>query len=222
MSIIDILIITGFLSGASLGLRNGVIKQGVVLIGTLLCVVIAWTFKTPLANFLSFNLPFFNFNGLTALNIVIYQFISFCFILALLSFILIFAIKLAGGIEKVLKYTIVLGIPSRILGLILGLIEALVVIFICLFIIKGTVINQKTNILDNSKFAPVILKSSPGLSNIAGNMNDTLNDISSITKSYNKDDKNKVNKEIIDVLLKHDVVTNDYLNKLKNKGKIKY
>ena len=220
MGFLDILILAGLFSAASLGLRNGFIKQGVILLGTIICVVLAWSLKTPLANFLSFNLPFFSFNGLPALNIVLYQLIAFVFILCALSFLLVFAIKLAGGIEKILRLTIVLGIPSRILGFILGLVEGIVIVFVCLFVLKGTVINSKTNLIENSKFAPIILESAPGLSNVSSNMNSALNDISNITKAYDKDNKDEFNKEVIDTLLKHEIIDTEYLNKLKSKGKI--
>ena len=138
------------------------------------------------------------------------------------SFILFFALKLAGGIEKILKYTIVLSIPSKILGFILGLIEALVIIFVLLFILKGTIVNKEIKLIETSKFAPVILNSSPGLSNVSNNMNDALDDISTITKDYDSKNKNKFNREVTNTLLKYNIVDDDYLNKLKNKGKINY
>ena len=220
MSIIDIIIVTGLLFGGNYGFRNGAIKTLVTLIGTLLCFIIAFYLKTPIANFLSYNLPFFSFGGLTSLNIIIYQFIAFGITLMILSFLLVFIIKVSGGIEKVLKLTIVLGIPSKIIGFILGVLEAIVIIFICLFILKGTTINKDINILNNSKLAPVILDSVPGMSNIAGEMNNTLNDIITITKSYDKNNPDKFNKEVENSLLKHKIVDTEYLNNLRNKGKI--
>ena len=54
-------------------------------------------------------------------------------------------------------------------------------------------------------------------------MNDAINDIYDITKTYNKNQNKAVfNKRVVDSLLKHEVIDNDYLNKLRQKGKINY
>ena len=221
MGLFDIIILAGLVAGGSYGLKNGFIKTATIFLGTLLCFVLAFLFKNVLANFLSYNLPFFNFNGLTSLNIVLYQFIAFTVLLAIFAIILAVVIRLAGGIEKILNITVVLGIPSKIFGFVLGVLEALVITFILLFIIKGTVINKEIKLIDNSKMAPVILENMPGLSNIAKNTNESLNDVVSICKNYDSKNADQFNKQVEDTLLKHKIIDNNYLNKLRKKGKIK-
>ena len=77
--------------------------------------------------------------------------------------------------------------------------------------------------MNESSMAPKIVNSSPVLSNIVGDMNDAINDIYDITKTYNKNQNKAVfNKRVVDSLLKHEVIDNDYLNKLRQKGKINY
>ena len=77
--------------------------------------------------------------------------------------------------------------------------------------------------MNESNMAPKIVNSSPVLSNIVGDMNDAINDIYDITKTYNKNQNKAVfNKRVVDSLLKHEVIDNDYLNKLRQKGKINY
>ncbi len=225
MNIIDACIIMLLLLGGVTGAKNGFFKQSVFLVGTILCFIIAWIFKDIVANFLSYTLPFFNFagpfEGLTSLNIVLYQLIAFLLLLFLLIAVLIVIIKMTGVLEKILKMTIILGIPSKILGFIVGVLEAYVILFAILFFIGQPSFNLK--IVNDSKLEPIIVNSSPGLSNIVSNMNDAINDIYDISKDFSDDkDKNEFNKEVIDTLLKHEVIDNNYINKLRNQGKIKY
>lgn len=225
MNIIDIVIIMGLLLGGVTGSKNGFFKQSVVLVGTILCFILAWVFKNPIANFLSFTLPFFNFagplEGLTSLNIVMYQLIAFMLLLFIFSTILAVIIRATGVFEKILKMTIILGIPSKILGFIVGVLEAYVILFAILFFVNQPAVNIE--IVNDSTLAPKIVNSSPGLSNIVGNMNDAVNDIYDITKSYHVNQNvNSFNRKVINSLLEHKVIDRDYLNKLVSKGKIKY
>ena len=221
MSPIDIIIIIGLLTGGSFGAKNGVFKQLVVLIGTIICFILAWYLKDIIANFLSYNLPFFGFGGLTSLNIVLYQLVAFLALMALFLSILTVLIRITGVFEKILKFTIVLGIPSKILGFIVGVFEALIIAFVILFFLKQPMF--KFDITNESKIAPIILDSSPVLSNISGNMNKAITDVFKITQSYGKnDDPNKFNRKVVYTLLEHDVIDTDYLNKLREKGKINY
>lgn len=225
MNIVDVVIIMGLLLGGVTGAKNGFFRQSVVLIGTILCFILAWVFKNPIANFLSFTLPFFNFagpfEGLTSLNIVMYQLIAFLLLLSLFSAILAIIIKATGVFEKILNFTIILGIPSKILGFIVGVIEAYVIVFVVLFFVNQPAVNLE--IVKESTFSPKIVNSSPGLSNIVGNMNDAVNDIYDITKDYNiNQNTNSFNKKVINSLLEHKVIDKDYLDKLVSKGKINY
>ena len=225
MNIVDVVIIMGLLLGGVTGAKNGFFRQSVVLIGTILCFILAWVFKNPIANFLSFTLPFFNFaglfEGLTSLNIVMYQLIAFLLLLSLFSVLLAIIIKATGVFEKILNFTIILGIPSKILGFIVGVIEAYVIIFAVLFFVNQPAVNLE--IVKESTFSPKIVNSSPGLSNIVGNMNDAVNDIYDITKDYNiNQNTNSFNKKVINSLLEHKVIDRDYLDNLVSKGKINY
>lgn len=225
MNVIDFMIIIFLLLGGSYGARNGVIKQSVVLIGTILCFVLSWCFKNPIANFLSFNLPFFNFagdfEGLTSLNIVLYQLIAFLLLMIIFSSILSFIIKISGVIEKILNFTIILGIPSKILGFIVGVIESYVILFVVLFFLYQPVFN--IGFINESQFASKIVNSSVGLSNIVRNVNDSVNEIYDLQKDYSESNNKKVyNSRVIDILLKHEVIDMEYVNTLKQKGKINY
>ena len=225
MNIVDVVIIFGLLLGGVSGWHNGFFKQSVTLVGTIICFILAWVFKDIIANFLSYTLPFFNFvgpfEGLTSLNIVLYQLLSFMLLLILFTSVLVVLIKITNGFEKFLKFTIILGIPSKILGFIVGIIEAYVILFAILFFVNQPVFNLE--IVNESKLTNPILNSSPGLSNIVGNMNNAIGDIYDITKSYNvNQNPDSFNRQVVNTLLEHDVIDKDYVNTLREKGKINY
>lgn len=225
MNIIDIVIIFGLLLGGITGAKNGFFKQSVVLVGTILCFVLSWLLKDFIANFLSYNLPFFNFagplEGLTSLNIVMYQLIAFLLLMFLFTAILVVIIRMTGVFEKFLNMTIILGIPSKILGFIVGALEAYVILFVILFFFSQPAFNIE--IVNESKLTNTIVNSSPGLSNIVGNMNDAVNDIYDITSSYTTNQNaNIFNQRVVDSLLEHNVIDREYLNNLREKGKISY
>lgn len=223
MNIIDVVVIMLLLFGGVSGAKNGFFKQTVILIGTILCFILSWYLKDIIANFLSFTLPFFNFigpfEGLTSLNIILYQLISFMFLMCLFTSVLIVLAKITGGFEKILNFTIILGIPSKILGFIVGAIEAYIILFALLFFFNQPAFNFE--IINESKFTPVIVNSSPGLSNIVGNMNDAIRDIYTISKDYNyTQNSNKFNRRIVDELLEHKVIDVEYVEKLIEKDKL--
>lgn len=223
MGIVDILIIIFILSFGILGSKRGFFKQTVTTVGSILVFVLAYYFKDGVANFLTFNLPFFNFKGeilgLTSLNIIMYQLIAFLLMVLIFSGILAVIIKITGIFEKILRLTIVLGIPSKILGFILGLVEGYVITYIILFILMLPIF--KIDIIDNSSFARPILKSSPVISNIVGTTKDTCLSIYDLVNDYSKDkDKDKFNKEAIRIMLSNNMITKSYVEELINKGKL--
>lgn len=223
MQMVDILIILLILSFGVTGLKNGFFKQTVLTIGTILVFVLSYKFKDYIANFLSFHLPFFNytgpFEGLTTINIILYQMISFIFVFLLLTSVLVVLLKVTGVFEKILKFTIVLGIPSKILGFIVGLIEGYVVVFIALFFLSQPAVN--IDIINESKLKPVILNSSPVLSNVVKNTNDTIKELYVLVKDYTRtQDKDSFNKNSIDIMLKNKVITIEYVEELIERNKL--
>ena len=224
MSIIDILVVILILICGVVGFKRGVFKQAVVTIGTVLVFVLSYHFKDYLANFFSYNLPFFNFTGefagLSSINIIMYQMIAFLIMFALFGTILAVLIKITGIFEKILKFTIVLGIPSKILGLLLGLVEGYIVAFVFLFVITQPAL--KINLIEDSKFTNVILNSSPILSNIVEDTENTIIEVYDLGKDYLVDkDADKFNRNSIDIMLKNKIITKEYVEKLIDKNKIK-
>ncbi len=225
MSIVDALIILMILAFGAKGFKNGVLKQLVTTVGFVIVVVLAFYLKNPIAEFLSLHLPFFTFGGtfanVASINIILYQLISFILVIIVLEAILNILIRFTGVIEKILKFTIILGIPSKILGFIVGIIEGFIVTFLILFFLKQPGFNLK--IFDDSKLTNPILNSTPILSQVAGNFVNTFNDLYELGNDYyeQKMDENTLNLKSIDIMLEHKIITSDYVIKLMDANKIK-
>ena len=222
MNIVDALIILFIALMGVIGFKRGVVKQTVSTVGLIIILILAFQLKNPLAEFLSLHLPFFDFfgafEGVTALNIILYQLISFLVIFALLEIVLKVLISITGVIEKIFKYTIILGIPSKLLGLLVGLIEGFVFTFIVLFFLKQPAFNIKE--FESSTLTSKILESTPVLSGFASDLVETFNDVYLLGKEYSISDPNTLNRETVDVMLKHGVISTAYVVKLIDADKI--
>ena len=222
VNIVDALIILFIALMGVIGFKRGVVKQTVSTVGVIIILILAFQLKNPLAEFLSLHLPFFDFfgafEGVTALNIILYQLISFLVIFALLEIVLKVLISITGVIEKIFKYTIILGIPSKLLGLLVGLIEGFVFTFIVLFFLKQPAFNIKE--FESSTLTSKILESTPVLSGFARDLVETFNDVYLLGKEYSISDPNTLNRETVDVMLKHGVISTDYVVKLIDADKI--
>ena len=218
MNVIDIAVVFIILAFGITGAHRGVFKQLVTTIGFILVVVLAYYLKNPLAEFLSLNLPFFGFKA-SSFNIMFYQAIAFIVVVAILLAILNILISVTGVVEKILKFTIILGIPSKILGFIAGIVEGFVIVFVGLFFLQQP--SLRIDIVNESKLSDRILSSTPILSNVSSGMVCTINDIYELTSSSSKLSDNELDLQSIDLMLKHKVISKSYVNKLIDAKKIK-
>lgn len=221
MNILDVCIILLLGLGAVLGFKKGVIKSGVTFIGTLIIIILAYYLKNPISIFLYKYLPFFTltgiFKGVSVFNILIYEALAFLLVFTILGVILSVLIKLTGIIEKIMTFTIILGIPSKILGMIFGLFQYFIYIFIILFMLSQ--FNTTREFVEQSNMGTKILTKTPVLSKIVGNAYNSVREI--ITLAELNEDKNKVNRESLDILLKYKIISVDNTEYLIEKGKIK-
>lgn len=225
MNIVDAIIVLLILACGVAGFKRGVLKQTVSTVGFIIVVILAFYLKNPIAEFLSLHLPFFSFGGNLAntasLNIILYQLISFILVILVLETVLGILIRITGIIEKILKFTVILGIPSKILGFVVGVVEGFIITFILLFFLRQPGFNLK--IFDGSKLTNPILNSTPVLSQVAGDFVDTFNDLYELGNDYyeQKLDANTLNLKSIDVMLEHKIITYNYVIKLVDAKKIK-
>ncbi len=215
--LVDILIILLILSGGCIGATRGFTKQVVTVVGFVLVLVLAFLFKDLLANILLSICPFFNFNGLTTLNILLYEGLSLLILVAIFSSILNILINLTSLFERFLNATIVLGFASKILGFILGCIEYIAISFIIL-----TIFTIKVDISD-SKLSNYILNHTPGLSNVCNNTIKTINDINDLKEKYDdsKEQQALLNYDMLDLMIENKVISQEKAEELINKNKLK-
>lgn len=214
MNIIDVVIVLFLLSGAVIGFKKGIIKSVVSFVGTILVLVLSFALKDPLSVLLYTYLPFFNFS-LSAINILLYEAIAFFIVFALLSAILKIVIKISGVIELLLKFTVILAIPSKILGAIFGLLEHYVFAFVILFVLVQLNINNE--LITGSSLSSKILSNTPIMSNVAEDTYKTVEEFININKE-DKTDEEK-NTEAINTLLKYNIISEENLEKLVEKEK---
>ena len=221
MNFIDILIIILLIFFGVSGLKRGFFKELVMFLGTILVFYLAYKFKDPLGNWLLLRLPVFDFpnifKGVSVLNILLYQLLAFVLVLALLLVVYSIVLTITHVFEKILKFTIVLGIPSKILGFILGILEGYVIVFVILFFLSQPAFNFQT--FKDSKFTNKILTSSPVLTNITSNVVETVENIYDLT---DEKDTNVLNNKLLDMMLDKKVVDYETANELYKSKKITF
>lgn len=216
--IIDILLIIILLFGFVIGFKRGFTKQLVSFLGILIVLILSFILKNPISVFMYKYFPFFSFNGISSLNILFYEVLSFSLIFGILTVILRILIMITGIFEKVLKFTIILGIPSKILGGILGIIENYIIIFVVLFFISMPIFDIN---LSDSKISNYMLNNTPILSNICENTIDTFNDFSKLKKEYKGIESiPKLNKEALDLFIKYKIISKENVEQLIRSKKI--
>lgn len=214
MNIFDIVIIFTILLAGAVGLKRGVLKELVMLIGTILVYFLSFQLKNPLANFMMRWFPFFDFigkiKGVTVLNVVLYQVLAFAIIASILFAIFHIIVKTTGIIQKLIDLTLILTLPSKILGFFVGLISGYIYVFIALVLFAIPL--GGVELFTNSNMVNKILVDSPILSNSLGGFKDAVRDIYQVTGKVvttDKVDTNQLNLSVMDILLKYKVVTTD-------------
>lgn len=225
MNIITVAIILIVLLYMVLGFKRGVIKTGVSLVGTIAILVVSYVLKDVIANFLMDKLPFFNFGGvfegITSINILMYNMLSFIVVFVILYCVLNILLTLSGLIEKVLKLTVILAIPSKILGALLGLIEGILVAFLFSFVFLHLAPTEKY-VMD-SKIAIILLERSPFIGRMATSTTLALEDINNIVNSLKEDDdRSEANFKVLHQLIYWKVISVDEAQKLIDDKKLEF
>lgn len=224
MILVDIIIIGLLIFGSLIGFVRGFTKQLVSFIGLLGIFILAFILKNPISTILYNKLPFFDFGGslkgVSSLNILLYETISFVIALVVLGIIFKILLVVTSIFEKFLTMTIILGIPSKILGAVLGLIEYFIIVFVGLYIISLPIF--KNDILNKSSLSGKILNSTPILSNICSDTVSVFNEINSLREEY-KDtaDKNLFNQKVLDMMIEKKIISQDNVTSLIESGKLK-
>lgn len=212
--VLDIIIVIFLLFGALIGFKNGFTKSLVSMLGSIVVLILAFILKVPVANLLMTIFPFFDFNGLTALNVVMYQMIAFALLVLVLGIIVKILLYATTIFEKILNATIVLGLASKILGAFVGFIRNYIIVFVVLYIMSFPFFGN-ISFINESKLKPIILDHTLILSKTAEGVTNFTKEISELANDDN------TNNEVIRILVKYDLINEKNVNKLIEKGKIK-
>ncbi len=219
MGIVDIIIIVVLLAFAVLGFIRGVFQSIVAFVGFIAVIYLAYWLKNYLGDFFVLNLPFSNYTfipgGSVVLNVVAYQMLAFIIVLIVLGLIYKIVLIATGLFEKLLRITIILGIPSKILGLIVGVLEGFVVVYLVLFFISQPFI--QADILSDSKYAETILKDTPLLSSFA---EDTFEIIGEIDETVKNNGDDNFDLKLTDLIIKRKITSAEVMQKLVDDKKI--
>ncbi len=224
MGLVDILIIVFILVGGLIGWSRGVFKELVCALGIILITVFSFILKNPLSVIMYENLPFFKFGGVlkgvTVLNIALYELIAFLIVFSILMLLWKLVIFASSIIQKIIDMTIILGIPSKILGFLIGLVEFYLISFVILYILVLPIFSVKNVV--NSKYANIILKKTPLVSCKFGDNVEFLNEFVSLKEKY-KSSKSatQFNYDTLDLFLKYDIIDIGSAKKLREKNKLK-
>ncbi|MGN1358341.1 MAG: CvpA family protein [Bacilli bacterium] len=222
INLIDAIILLIILLGGVIGFKEGVIKKLTSVIGLVIVVILSFTLKNYLSVFFYENLPFFDlwgvFKGIQVLNILFYELLAFVIIASVLTIVYRLILGLTGIIEKVLKATVILSIPSKILGFFVGLIENYIWVYLFLFVLTLPVINIKQ--IYDSKTAVFIMEKTPILSKYTDKTIAIYNDLYDIIDSNGEKTNEEVNEEAMDLMLKYEIITKESAKKLIDKNKV--
>lgn len=224
MNIVDVIIILIIISGLCLGFKRGLTKELVCFAKFALAIVIAFLFKNPLSKLMYEHLPFFEFGGLikgvTALNILLYEFIAFLLVLGIVMVIFKILLLATTIFEKILNTTVILSLPSKILGMIIGGTHYYLIAFILLFIVSLPVFKFNDQ-LNDSKLKDAIIYKTPVLSNLVDKTVNIIDEFNDLKEKYKTEkDVDKFNLETIDLFLKYNIITVDSIETLNSKDKL--
>lgn len=222
LNIVDIIIILIIGLGAIIGFKEGAIKRGASVIGLVLVVTLSFILKNYLSVYFYENLPFFDlwgaFKGIQVLNVVFYEMVAFLIIASVLTLIYRIILGITGIIEKILKATVILSIPSKILGFFIGIFEYYIWVYLFLFILTLPVFNIKE--IYESKTAMFIITETPVLSKYTEKTIDIYNDLYDIIDNRENKTNEQVNEEAMKLMLEYDIITTESAHKLVEKNKV--
>ena len=127
-------------------------------------------------------------------------------------------LKLSGIIDRIIKATIILNLPSKILGALFGLIQNFIVVFIILFVLSH--FKFFSPYLKESKYGNKILNDTPVFSNYSKEISAKLNVMYSIIDKYKNSDTNKANLLSLQFMVENNLMSKDNLKYLIDKKKI--
>ena len=210
MNLLDIIIILLLLMCAIIGFKRGAIKEIVSLVGLIVVFIVSFSLKGVLGNLLCKWLPFFDFagnlSGVSVLNILFYQLIAFIIIYSLLFGIYSLVVKLSGIIQKLVHATIILWLPSKVIGAVVAFITGYITLFVVLLVLL--IPFSSSSFFMESKIANFMIYDTPVLASSAKDISSSINEVYLLGEDLSKGEigKNEANVKTLDILLKYKIV----------------
>lgn len=205
-----------------IGYKNGFFEKKIEFLIYFLIFIVSYLLREPLTLFLCNHLPFFRFDGLfrgvSSLNILVYDTISFLLIFTILSIIACVILRITNLTDKIVSLIHFFGLPNKILGALVGLIKSLIFLYFFVFLLFcfGNLLDY--NMKDS--FANKIIKT-PILDNVFGNSVYSWIEITDNALDFeDTSDKNELDKNVCVILLKYNIISNDDLQLLVDNDKI--
>ena len=218
LNIFDVGIILLLIMFLIVGFKNGVIREAFALIGIIAVFILSFVFKGLLGNLMCIILPFFKLSGIiegfSVINILIYQIIAFMFVFAILLTIYEIFLKISKFIQKLVNLTIILILPSKLLGAVVSLIKGVIVLFAVFIVLMIPLKNSE--LFTGSTMVNQILYKTPILSQSSNNYINTVEEIYNLAEkvSNKKISTNAANLELLDMMLKHKIVNKSTVESL--------
>ena len=209
-NIFDIGIILVFIMFLIVGFKRGVIKEAVSLIAIILVFVLSFSLKGIIGNILCVMFPFVQFSGslrgMVSLNILIYQLIAFMIVFIIFLSVYEVSLRISKFLQKIVNATIILWLPSKVLGGVVSFLKGYLIVFIVFFILMIPFGN--VSLFKESKCIQFMLHSTPVLSSYANAFTSSVDEVIDLSTkgSSNKITVNDANLRAIDIMLKYDIV----------------
>lgn len=224
MNIFDIGIILILIMSFIVGFKRGFIKEIVSLVGIIIVFIISYMLMQPLGTFFCKFLPFFNFGGtvagITAINILLYQVIAFIIVFAILLSFYAVLVKISGIIQKIVHMTIILWLPSKILGGVVAFITGYIITYILILILMIPL--GQYEIFNESKVINFMINKTPIVSKTTHQLSTSVNEIYILGEETTKGKitDNEANIKTIDKMLEYKIVNKKTIVNLIEKGKL--
>ena len=116
-------------------------------------------------------------------------------------------VKLSGVVQKLVHMTVVLWLPSKVIGAIVAALTGYIVTFAILLVLLIPLKNS--SLFAESSIANYIIYESPVLSSSAEGISSSINEVYQLGEdvSHKRISVNEANLETMDILLKYDIVS---------------
>lgn len=218
MSLLDMILILFFLMFIVVGFKNGVIREMASLLGVIIVFFLAYTLKGFVGDLFCMIFPFFSFSGvlegISAINILFYQMIAFLLLFSILLGIYGIVFKISKVLQKIVNFTIILWLPSKLLGGVIGAVKGYFVILVGLLVF--IVPFQNSEFFKESKISSWILYQTPFVSHYTKEFTSSVEEIYQLGEEVTKKSitKEEANLKTLDLLLKYKMVSKSTVEKL--------